>query len=173
MGSLADVHYPSPVDLDYEVFPMEAAIASTGNLTGQRTSHAAGAVPSAPPIHTDSDYEPLPGENQASLRGCSSGSAAAPPGDLPRPRSTPAAPGSVRPPTLEYAVPLVAGKQPDGRQQNQSLAPRPIDVGTDAEEAEYAQPYRASRADSGRRSIPDVALEAMSAGTTGPARSSQ
>ncbi|XP_043214243.1 uncharacterized protein LOC122377832 isoform X2 [Amphibalanus amphitrite] len=158
VGSLTDAaDAPSTDDLDYEVFPMETAPAPTGGfLTTGRSTTAAGT--SAPPAKEDPDYEPFPVDPQ--MPSGESSSATGPPISDPS-RSFPAVPELSRPPTLEYAVPLVGGKQPDGRQLNHSFVTLPISVAPVADEAEYAQPYRASRADTARRSIPDVALNAM------------
>ena len=160
VSSLADAaDAPDSADPDYEVFPMEVDGAMSGNLSAGRSCQ-----PAPPMVQTDPDYEPFPVEapcasgDQGYATGYHSAATSA----------TPAAPGIGHPPTLEYAVPLVRGKLPDGRQGNQSFNPPSIDVAPVAGEAEYAEPYRASRATAERRSIPDVAMEAMGVGAAGP-----
>ena len=160
---------PASPDLDYEVFPAETAAQRPVRLeTSERNVPVAAATP-APPIETHPEYEPFPVEAVPPFVG-PAGPASASTASV-----TPAGPGNRRSPTLQYAVPLVGGKTPDGRQSNSSFAERPTDGGPEAppvaggeEEAEYALPYRASVAEPARRSIPDVAMVAMGADTAEP-----
>ena len=85
--------------------------------TAEQSVNATAAASPAPPAQADPDYEPCPVESQTPSAGTS--------GLAPAVLSvTPTVPENRRPPTLEYAIPLVGGKPADGRQRNSSFAER-------------------------------------------------